>query len=84
MPLWKVYHPVGAFAADDKRALAERIMALYSKHMPAFYVGVIFEEVAAASFYIGGNRMTASSGSGSITSRANSPTTNMRAASSMW
>lgn len=54
MPLWKVYHPVGALATEDKQALADRITALYSKYMPAFYVGVIFQEVAAGSFYIGG------------------------------
>ena len=24
MPLWKVYHPVGAFTAEDKKELARR------------------------------------------------------------
>ncbi|ATB27635.1 tautomerase family protein [Melittangium boletus] len=53
MPLWKVYHPVGAFTGEDKRALSQRITDIYSV-LPRFYVGVIFEEVAADAFYIGG------------------------------
>jgi phenylpyruvate tautomerase PptA (4-oxalocrotonate tautomerase family) len=53
MPLWKVYHPVGAFTAHDKHQLAERITALYSR-LPKFYVGVVFQEVAQDSFYVGG------------------------------
>lgn len=52
MPLWKIYHPVGAFSADDKQQLAERITALYSR-LPKFYVGIVFQEVAAESFYVG-------------------------------
>lgn len=54
MPLWKVYHPVGAFTGEDKRALSQRITDIYAPFMPRFYVGVVFEEVAAESFYIGG------------------------------
>jgi len=53
MPLWKVYHPVGAYSAEDKRGLAERITALYSR-LPKFYVGVVFQEVAEDAFFIGG------------------------------
>ncbi len=30
MPLWKVYHPVGAFTAEDKKALAEHITSVYA------------------------------------------------------
>jgi hypothetical protein len=29
MPLWKVYHPVGAFTAEDKKALAKRVTEVY-------------------------------------------------------
>jgi phenylpyruvate tautomerase PptA (4-oxalocrotonate tautomerase family) len=55
MPLWKLYHPVGAYTADDKKDLAERITRLYTgAGLPAFYVGVVFQEVAEDSFYIGG------------------------------
>src|SRR5262249_30865780 len=52
-PLWKVYHPVGAYSAEDKGALSKRITAVYSS-LPKFYVSVIFEEVPDESFYIGG------------------------------
>jgi phenylpyruvate tautomerase PptA (4-oxalocrotonate tautomerase family) len=53
MPLWKVYHPVGAFTPQDKQQLSERITALYVR-LPKFYVGVVFQEVAPESFYVGG------------------------------
>ncbi|MCI3133497.1 tautomerase family protein [Phenylobacterium aquaticum] len=53
MPLWKLYHPPGAFSAEDKKAMSTAITALYAR-LPKFYVGVIFEEVAPANFYVGG------------------------------
>ena len=55
MPLWKVYHPIGAYSAQDKRDFAERVTAMYSRiPIPKFYVVMIFEEVAAESVYVGG------------------------------
>jgi phenylpyruvate tautomerase PptA (4-oxalocrotonate tautomerase family) len=53
MPLWKVYHPVGAFTTEEKHAFAQRITELYAR-LPKFYVNVIFQEVPQDSFYIGG------------------------------
>jgi phenylpyruvate tautomerase PptA (4-oxalocrotonate tautomerase family) len=53
MPLWKIYHPENAFTAQDKKALSERITALY-RRLPKFYVGVVFQAVAKDSFFIGG------------------------------
>lgn len=53
MPLWKIYHPVGAFSAEQKKGMSEAITALYSR-LPKFYVGVVFQEVAPDSFYVGG------------------------------
>jgi len=53
MPLWRLYHPADAFSAEDKQQLAERITALY-RRLPKFYVGVVFQAVAAEDFYIGG------------------------------
>ena len=53
MPLWKIYHPVGAFTAEDKRALSQRINALY-RGLPKFYAIVVFQEVAPESFYMDG------------------------------
>jgi phenylpyruvate tautomerase PptA (4-oxalocrotonate tautomerase family) len=46
MPLWKIYHPVGAFTAEDKHAFAQIITDLYARlPLPKFYVNVIFQEV---------------------------------------
>lgn len=56
MPLWKIYHPVGAFTAEDKRALSQRITGLY-RGLPKFYVIVVFQEVAPDSFYMGGEEV---------------------------
>ncbi len=53
MPLWKIYHPVGCFTADDTQQLSQRITALY-KRLPRFYVGVVFQEVSGDNFYVGG------------------------------
>ena len=55
MPLWKVYHPVGAYSARDKEEFAEQVSAMYSRiPIPKFYVVMIFEEVAADSVFVGG------------------------------
>ena len=54
MPLWKIYHPVGAYSAEDKQAISKSLTDVYARAMPRFYVGVIFQEVAADDFYIGG------------------------------
>ena len=53
MPLWKIYHPEGAFSAEDKQAISEQITGVY-RMLPKFYVGVVFQVVAADSFYVGG------------------------------
>ena len=55
MPLWKVYHPAGAYSAQDKKEFVEKVTAMYSRvPIPKFYVVMIFEEVAAESLYVGG------------------------------
>ena len=54
MPLWKIYHPVKAYSAEDKKALAQAITDVYARSMPRFYVGVVFQEVSEDNFYIGG------------------------------
>ena len=55
MPLWKVYHPVGAFTAEDKKALAQRVTAVYASiPIPKFYVVFVYEEMAKDSCYVGG------------------------------
>jgi phenylpyruvate tautomerase PptA (4-oxalocrotonate tautomerase family) len=54
MPLLNFYHPADAFTADDKKALAESLTAIYARFMPKFYVNVVFQPYDAESFYIGG------------------------------
>ena len=55
MPLWKVYHPTGAFSAQDKKKLAQEVTAVYAKvPIPKFYVVMIFEEVEDGSCFVGG------------------------------
>jgi phenylpyruvate tautomerase PptA (4-oxalocrotonate tautomerase family) len=53
MPLWKVIHPAGAYSAADKKEFAGAVTRVYQA-IPRFYVVVLFEEVAADSFYVGG------------------------------
>lgn len=55
MPLWKIYHPVGAFTAEDKKLLAKRVTEVYAKvPIPKFYVVFIYEEIAKGSCFVGG------------------------------
>ena len=55
MPLWKVYHPVGAFTAEDKRALAKRVTDVDARiPIPKFYVVCVFEEMAPDCCFVGG------------------------------
>jgi hypothetical protein len=51
MPLWNIYHPVGAYTAEDKQEMARRITGIYI--IPPFYVGVLFHEQPKDSFYMG-------------------------------
>lgn len=54
MPLWKIYHPAGAFTPEDRKGMAEALTGLYGRVMPKFYVGVVFQEIPADSLFIGG------------------------------
>jgi phenylpyruvate tautomerase PptA (4-oxalocrotonate tautomerase family) len=55
MPLWKVYHPAGAYTPQDKKDLSERITGMYARvPIPKFYVVFIFEEIAKDSCFVGG------------------------------
>jgi phenylpyruvate tautomerase PptA (4-oxalocrotonate tautomerase family) len=55
MPLWNIYHPVGAFTEQEKRQWADRITGVYeAAGLPRFYVVTLFHEVDRGSFYIGG------------------------------
>jgi len=55
MPLWNVYHPVGAYSSEEKREFAGVAASLYeSRGLPRFYVVTLFHEVESDSFYVGG------------------------------
>ena len=54
MPLHRIFHPPGAFTAAEKQALTDRITALYTIRLPAFYVVVLFIPVEEDSFFVGG------------------------------
>lgn len=54
MPLWKIYHPKDAYTVEQKKGFASAISDVYARLMPRFYVGVLFQEVEADNFYIGG------------------------------
>jgi phenylpyruvate tautomerase PptA (4-oxalocrotonate tautomerase family) len=53
MPLWNIYHPVGAYTEEEKREFADRITSIYGR-VPRFYVATLFHEVDRGSFYVGG------------------------------
>ena len=52
MPLWTIYHSVGAFKPEHKQTLAKAITKIYN--FPAFYVGIAFIERDRDSFFRGG------------------------------
>ncbi|MGS4252904.1 tautomerase family protein [Serratia marcescens] len=54
MPLWQIYHPEPAFSAADKRAIAQKVTALYQDFLPRFYVNVFFHALLPGSAYLGG------------------------------
>lgn len=55
MPLWNVYHPVGAYTDRQKQELAADITAFYAgKGLPKFYVVTLFHEIDESSFLVGG------------------------------
>lgn len=55
MPLWKIHHPVGAYTDEDKKEFSETITRVYEAvPIPKFYVVILFEEVSANNFYVGG------------------------------
>jgi phenylpyruvate tautomerase PptA (4-oxalocrotonate tautomerase family) len=55
MPLWDIYHPVGAYTEQEKREFADRITSIYEGvGLPRFYVVTLFHEVDRGSFYVGG------------------------------
>jgi len=56
MPFWKFYTPENTFTAEQKESIAKSLTEGYSAStgMPKFFVVVVFQEVPAESFYVGG------------------------------
>ena len=54
MPLYNIFHPVGAYTAEDKEQFAINIVDAYGGLLPRFYVGVLFHETAKDAFFMGG------------------------------
>ncbi|WP_280183292.1 tautomerase family protein [Nocardia cyriacigeorgica] len=55
MPLWQIYHPADTYSEQDKQDFALDITELYtSVGLPAFYVVVLFHELAESDVYVGG------------------------------
>jgi phenylpyruvate tautomerase PptA (4-oxalocrotonate tautomerase family) len=53
MPLYNIYHPVGAYTAGDKAEFAKRIVDTYNKVIPSFYIGILFHEIPKDDFLMG-------------------------------
>lgn len=63
MPLWQLFTPENAYTREEKADMAEKIVDLYSSDfskenfgfvLPKFYTSVIFHEIKADSFFVGG------------------------------
>jgi len=63
MPLWQLFTPKNAFNKEEKADLAKRISEIYSGptsrerlgfELPRFYTTVVFHEIDAESFFVGG------------------------------
>ncbi|SDS18554.1 tautomerase family protein [Actinopolymorpha singaporensis] len=56
MPMWHIYHPSGAYTAEEKKQFAARITGLYTDllGLPRFYVNVAFNAFSAEDFFVGG------------------------------
>ena|SRR3990167_9653844 len=54
MPLWTVYHSENTLSDADKAALSEKLTDIYGRVMPRFYVGIVFQEIKANNFFVGG------------------------------
>ncbi|RYP63939.1 hypothetical protein DL769_006817 [Monosporascus sp. CRB-8-3] len=56
MPLWEIFHTAAAFAAPlSKALLVQNITAYYvNAGLPAFYVNVLFRQMAGEDMWIGG------------------------------
>jgi phenylpyruvate tautomerase PptA (4-oxalocrotonate tautomerase family) len=63
MPLWQLFVPENAYTSEEKAEMASKITNIYSSdwsrenfgfELPKFYTSVVFHEIKADSFYVGG------------------------------
>ncbi|MDR7159124.1 tautomerase family protein [Arthrobacter sp. BE255] len=63
MPLWQLFTPENAYTPEEKADLADKITNIYSSDwsrenlgfvLPRFYTSVVFHEIKADDFYVGG------------------------------
>ncbi|TQC42230.1 hypothetical protein EEB14_50090 [Rhodococcus sp. WS4] len=63
MPLWQLFTPKNAYTKEEKADLAKKISDIYSGptskgnlgfELPRFYTTVVFHEIEADSFFVGG------------------------------
>ncbi|KAK0105517.1 hypothetical protein ONS95_004122 [Cadophora gregata] len=54
MPILKLYTSPGQLTDEEKQELATVLTAGYTKSMPAFFVNIMFHELPATSFFLGG------------------------------
>jgi hypothetical protein len=53
MPLHRFFTPKGLYSADEKAAISKAVTGVY-RTLPEFYVVVLFIELDADSFFVGG------------------------------
>ncbi|CAE6513790.1 unnamed protein product [Rhizoctonia solani] len=62
MPMHRIYSPAGLYSSEEKQALSKAITSAYTSSptggpgLPPFYVVVLFIDLPADSFYIGGEK----------------------------
>ncbi|QRV92011.1 4-oxalocrotonate tautomerase [Ceratobasidium sp. AG-Ba] len=56
MPMHRIYTASGLYTPAEKATMAKNITALYTNVMPAFYVVVLFIDLAEDSYFIGGEQ----------------------------
>lgn len=63
MPLWQLFTPENAYTPEERAEFAEQITNIYSSpeakenfgfSFPRFYTSVVFHEIKADSFFVGG------------------------------
>ncbi|CZT52483.1 uncharacterized protein RSE6_13824 [Rhynchosporium secalis] len=54
MPILKFYTNPGQLTSEEKQELAITLTSIYARIMPAFFVNIMFHELAPENFFVGG------------------------------